>query len=259
MLTRQAAQKLSEYLNHARGLHVMPDCDVCDSKPIFGGSLVVMVQGGRMPCMADPYVNTEDACRSVVYKYTGIPERRDQPPPYTAAATDNEAFDRTKALEMSGERAILKKCIHFLFFQSSEISSILNCTFPFAVLRAQNERRSEFVIGEIRDVLIESKEARRNDNVYIIDGPEFVPVGNVARIIKNVADSNERNIMLLTCYSVPSNRLLGVENIYDFLQPVCGTRRMNFDPGEMPLPVFDEDSERYACPPQGPLIYFKYG
>jgi hypothetical protein len=103
LLTKEAAHKLSDFMNLHKGLANQPPCGVCGMKLLFGGAMVVQIAGQRTKCLLDNWYKGESPIRTALYPFFGVPTHKDLPPPYTAPATDSEAYDKFKDIEMQGE------------------------------------------------------------------------------------------------------------------------------------------------------------
>jgi hypothetical protein len=101
MMTAEAANKLSDFMNQYKGLANDPACGCCGMKLLFGGAIVVQVTGQREISKLPTWYSGE--IRTALYPFFGEPTHIDLPPPYTATATDSEAFDKLKDIELLGK------------------------------------------------------------------------------------------------------------------------------------------------------------
>jgi hypothetical protein len=102
-MTAEAAHKLSDFMNQYKGLANNPACGCCGMKLLFGGAIVVQIVGQRKLCKMDYWYAGENPIRTAMYPFFGEPTHIYLPPPYTATATDSEAFDTLKDIEMFGK------------------------------------------------------------------------------------------------------------------------------------------------------------
>jgi hypothetical protein len=101
MMTAEARNKLSDFMNQYKGLANNPACGCCGMKLLFGGAIVVQIHGQRENSLLPNYFSGD--IRTVTYPFFGEPTHIDLPPPYTVTATDSEAFDKLKDVELLGK------------------------------------------------------------------------------------------------------------------------------------------------------------
>jgi hypothetical protein len=111
------------------------------------------------------------------------------------------------------------------------------------VLKNQNKLQMDYIVREMGIKIANPQQTVENENVYIAEGPAFVPVATLVRRVAAVAESQERGILRLRCYPTSSNRLADSRYVQDVLLALGEPRRVDFNPCNRKIPEMDEHSE----------------
>jgi hypothetical protein len=134
--------------------------------------------------------------------------------------------------------------MHKSYYFRVHLLDITTCfSLHVSVLKNQNKLQMDYIVREMGIKICNPEQTVENENVFVAEGPPFIPIETLVRRVAAVAESQERGIVRLRCYPTSSKRLLDSRYVQDVLLALGEPRKVDFAVWNRSFPNMDEESD----------------